>query len=154
KRGSEPATRENILKALTWASKAAARDNLVVFAFFGEGAPVGERSCYFAVDSTFKNRAKDAVASGDIEHILDKLQSNRFVAFIDVNFLGLDAGKEPTPDPNLQNFYREYLGNEEVKGSSTSRAVFLANSGLKPSLDLDKHGVFAQVLLDGLSGKA
>ena len=156
KRPSEEATRANILKALHWLEKSANKDSLVVFAFFGQGAPIGERSGYFAVDSTFKNRAKDAVASGDIEQVVDKLTSQRFVAFVDVNFLGFDAGKETPPDPNLQNFYKEFLGKDDdnPKITAPSRAVFLANAGLKPSLDLDKHGVFARVLLDGLKGKA
>lgn len=154
-RPSELATRANILKALTWAEKKARRDDLVVFAFFGNGAPLGERSCYFATDSTFKNRAKDAVASGDIENILDPLQSQRFVAFVDCNFLGFDSGKDPKPDPNLANFYREFQGNDDVKVSNIpSRVVFLANNGLKPSQNLGEHGIFAQAVIEGLKGKA
>ena len=157
KRPSEPATRANILKALTWIEKTARRDDLVVFAFFGNGAPLGERAVYFAKDSTFKNRAKDAVASGDIENILDNLQSQRFIAFVDCDFLGFEAGKEPQPDPNLANFYREFLGNEDAKdpkASDPSRAVFLANSGLKPSLNLGTHGIFATAVTEGLKGRA
>jgi len=153
KRSSEPATKLNILKAINWLATTANKDDLVIFAFFGQGAPLGERSCYFATDSTFKERAKNAIASGEIEHILDKLKSLKFCAFLDVNFLGFDSGKEAAPDPNLTNFYREFLGNEDAK-SEPSRVVFLANSGLKPSVVLKKHGAFAQVLIDGLSGKA
>ncbi len=155
KRGGEVASRANILDSLTWIEKNAHRDDLVVFAFFGNGAPLGEKACYFATDSTFANRAKDAVASGDMETILDKLQSQRFVAFLDCNFLGFDAGKEPTPDPKLENFYREFKGSEEVKATNLpSRVVFLANNGLKPSLNLGDHGIFAQAIIDGLKGKA
>lgn len=153
-RPSEPATRANILKALKWLEKTTVRDDLVIFGFLGNGAPIGERSCYFAVDSTFKDRAKDAIASGDIEHAVDKLKSHRFVALVDVNFLGFDSGKEKAPDPNLQNFYKEFLNLEETKADAPSRVVFLPNSGLKPSLDLEKHGIFAQTLLNGLGGKA
>ena len=100
----------------------AKRDDLVIFAFFGNGAPLGERACYFAIDSTFKDRAKDAVASGDIEHLLDPVKSQRFVAFLDCNFLGFDAGKETAPDPNLDKFYREFLGNEDDKASNSPAA--------------------------------
>jgi C-terminal peptidase prc len=153
-RHSEPATRANILSALTWLEKTAHRDDLVVFAFFGNGAPQGDRACYFATDSTFVNRAKDAVASGDIENILDHLQSQRFVAFLDCNFLGFNAGKDSAPDPKLENFYREFLGNEDAKVNLPSRIVFLANSGLKPSLNLGEHGIFAQAVIEGLKGKA
>lgn len=153
KRGSEPATRANILKALSWVGKTARRDDLVIFAFFGNGAPLGERACYFASDSTFKGRAKDAVASGDIEHILDSLQSQRFIALLDCHFLGFDAGADAPPDPNLANFYREFLGNDDGK-TAPSRAVFLANNGLKPSLNLGEHGIFAQALIAGLTKDA
>src|SRR6266404_6063517 len=45
KRNSEAASKENILKALTWIDKSAGRDDLVLFAFFGNGAPLGERAC-------------------------------------------------------------------------------------------------------------
>jgi len=153
KRNSQSATRANILAAFDWLEKNAAKEDLVIVGIFGEGAPVGERSAYFAVDSTFKNRDKDAVASGDIETHLNKLKTQRFVAFIDVNFLGFNLPKDKSPDPNLQNFYREFLGSEEAK-EPPSRTVFLANNGLKPSVDLDKHGIFTKVLLDGLRGKA
>jgi len=151
---AEKATRENILKALTWLEKSAKKDDLVLFAFLGEGAPVGERTCYFAVDSTFKDRAKDAVNSGDIENHVEKIASQKFVALIDVNFLGFDTGKD-APEPNLQNFYREFLGSDETKDTSPSRVIFLPNSGVKPSLDLEQHAIFTQPLLDGLDkGKA
>ena len=152
---SEKATKENIVKALHWLEKSAKKEDLVIFAIFGNGAPIGERSCYFAVDSTFKNRAKDAVASGDIESIIDKLQSQRFVALVDVNYLGFDLGKEKAPDLNPQNLYREFLSQgDEIKEPAPSRVLFLAGAATKPSLDLEKHGVFAQTLLDGLNGKA
>ena len=152
---AEFATKANIEKALHWLEKSSKKDDLVIFAFFGEGAPLGERSCYFAVDSTFKNRAKDAIASSDIEHIIDKLESQRFVAMIDVNYLGFDIGKEKAPEPNQAKFYREFLSQgDEDKDTVPSRVLLMANPGLKPSLDLDKHGIFAQVLLDGLGGKA
>jgi len=153
-RRSEPATRENIIKALEWLGKTPGKDDLVIFAILGEGAPLGERSVYFASDSTFKDRAKNAVAGGDIEQHLDKLRSQRFVAFVDVNFMGFDLGKEKAPDPVLGNFYREFLGNEETKGGAPSRAVFLPNNGLKPSLETEDHGLFTAVLLEGLKGKA
>src|SRR5205085_1827542 len=147
-RHSEPATRENIIKALEWLGKTPGKDDLVIFAILGEGAPLGERSVYFASDSTFKDRAKNAVAGGDIEQHLDKLRSQRFVAFVDVDFMGFDLGKEKAPDPVLSNFYREFLGNDETKGGAPSRAVFLPNNGLKPSLETENHGLFTAVLLD------
>jgi len=152
---TEKATKDNILKALQWIEKSAKKDDLVIFAIFGQGAPLGERSCYFGVDSTFKNRAKDAVSSSDIDHIMEKLPSQRFVAMVDVHFLGFDPGKEKMPEANSQKYFREFLGlGDESKDETPSRVIFMAGAASKPSLDLEKHGVFAQALLDGLNGKA
>ena len=81
-RKSEPATRENILKALEWLEKTTTKDDLVIFAILTQGSPLGERTVYFASDSTFKERAKDAVAGGDIENYLNKLKSERFVTLV------------------------------------------------------------------------
>jgi C-terminal peptidase prc len=156
-RHSQPATRANILKALHWAAAKARRDDPVLFVFLGEGAPLGERSCYFASDSTFKGRAKNAVAAAEIEHELEGLKSQRFVAFLDVNFKGFDSGKEPAPDLNLTNFYKEFLGKDEKDHEDAltlGRVLFLANRGLSPAIELEQHGLFAQVLLDALKGKA
>jgi carboxyl-terminal processing protease len=152
---TEKATKVNILKALQWMEKSAKKDDLVILAIFGEGAPVGERTCYFAVDSTFKDRAKDAIASGDIEHAIDNLKSERFVAMVDVNFYGFDIGKEKLPDLNTSAIFRVFLSaGDETKETRASRVLFFAGAPSKPSLDLEKHGIFAQALLDGLRGKA
>jgi C-terminal peptidase prc len=154
KRKGEVASRRKILEALSWAADKARADDLFLFVFIGEGAPLGERTCYFATDSTFKKRAKNAVSASEIEAALSKLKSQRFCAFLDVNFKGFDSGKLAAPDLNLTKLYRELLGKEDETGALASRVLFLANSGLKPSLDLKNHGIFAQVLLDGLKGKA
>jgi C-terminal peptidase prc len=149
------ATRKNILDALHWLEKSAKKDDLVLFAYFGEGAPLGERSCYFAVDSTYVNRAKDAVASSEIQPIVANIHTERFVALIDVGFMGFDPGKEKAPEPSASNFYREYVDtSDDAKDHTASRVVFMAGAATKPSLDLAKHGVFAQALLNGLDGKA
>ena len=77
------------------------------------------------------------------------------MVFLDCNFLGFDAGKEASPDPNLDKFYREFLGNEDAKSTYVpSRVLFLANDGLKPSMNLGNHGIFAQTVIEGLKGKA
>ncbi len=154
KRDSQEATRANVLDALNWLAEKARRDDLVLFAFVGQGAPLGDRTCFFAKDSTFKGRAKTAVASGDVQHAIDKIKSQRFVAFLDVNFLGFDAGKESVADPDISKLYRDLIGKEDDKGPATSRVFFLANTGLKPSLEQKGHGIFTKALLEGLKGKA
>jgi C-terminal peptidase prc len=132
----------------------------VIFAFLGEGAPLsdqGDRLCYFASDSTVKDRARNAVSTSDIAQGLDKLKSQRFCALIDVNFRGFTAGRDNLAGLNLENTpYKEFLGSEgkEEHTPAPGRVVFLATSGGVPSIDLERHGLFTQLLLDGLSGKA
>lgn len=115
-RGSQPATRENILKSLHWLATEAKPDDLVIFAYIGEGAPLtdkGDRLCYFAADSTVKERDKNAIATADIAQELDKLKSNRFCAMIDVDFRGYKGGKEAFPELQLEESpYKEFLGSE------------------------------------------
>jgi C-terminal peptidase prc len=152
-RRSEPATHANILQALRWAVTKAGRDDLVLFAFIGQGAPLGDRTCYFGSDATFKDRAKNAVAAAEIAHELDKLQSQKFCALLDVNFKAFDSGSEPAPDPHVANFYKEFLGKDE-EGGTVGRILFLANRSLAPSLTQGEHGLFTKVVVDGLKGAA
>jgi C-terminal peptidase prc len=160
KRGSQPATRDNILKALQWLAASAGPKDLAIFAYFGEGAPLagnGERRCYFASDSTFKDRGKDAVAAADIEETLKALKSQRFCAFLDVDFKGFTDAPKGTPEPTLGSVpYKEFLGDDGTEDHLPvpGHVIFLATNGLKPSLDLEKHGIFTEVILAGLKGAA
>src|SRR5207244_815049 len=64
------ATRANCLQALQWLAREARPDDLVLFAFIGQGGPLGrwgERRCYLLADSTVKGRDTDAVAAEEIE---------------------------------------------------------------------------------------
>jgi C-terminal peptidase prc len=159
-RKAEKATRENVLHALQWAATNARTNDPVIFAFFGEGGPLGEsgdRRCYFAVDSTFKGRDKDAVAAAEVTDALKNLKSQRFCAFVDVDFKGFDVPGQSIAEPNLgTNPYKEFLGDDgtEDHAPQTGRVVFLATNGLSRSLDLKDHGLFAEALLEGLKGAA
>jgi C-terminal peptidase prc len=159
-RKSEPATRENIIQALRWIGTKPKRDDLVLFAFIGQGAPMGgsgSRLSYLAVDSTLKDRPKTSVAAGDIEQQLDKLKSEHFCAFIDVNFRGFKRGPESVPEPTLETSpFKEFRGvaPKEDDSSAPGRVVFLATNGLSQSLDAEDHGVFTKTLVEGLKGAA
>jgi C-terminal peptidase prc len=156
KRPSEPATRDNILKAVQWAVSSAGKNDLVFFAFVGQGAPLGDRVCFFGSDSTFKDRAKNAVNAGDLEKEFEGLKTERFCAVIDVNFKGFDPGKESVPEPNPSDLFKIFFGSDEKEDHQlpTGRVIFLATNGLKPSLDLEKHGLFSEAILSGLKGAA
>lgn len=153
KRKSQPATRENIIDALKWAATNAKRDDLVIFSFIGQGGPLGDRCCYFATDTKFKDRTKTSVAAGDVEHALENLKSERFCGLLDVNFKGFEAVKEEALDPNRANMYREFFGTDEDH-VPVGRVLLLANDGISQSLDLKDSGIFAKVVIDALKGAA
>src|SRR5262245_31535824 len=157
KRQSKLATRQNILDALEWLAKEAKPEDLTLFVFIGEGGslgPKGDRRCYFATDSTVKDRATTAVAAADIGTRLGKLTSRKFCAFIDITFKGVNAPS--VPDPTLGHApYSEFLGDDsEEHNFLPGRVAFLATNGLSVSLDLKEHGLFTYALLDGLKGAA
>jgi C-terminal peptidase prc len=159
--GSQAATHENILKALRWITENAGPNDLVVFGFFGEGGPLGDSGahrCYFASDSTFEGRNKNAVAASEVGEALKKLKSQRFCVLLDVDFKGFTTNDKKIAEPTLgSNPYKEFLGEDESAEEDTAktgRAVFLASNGLVRSLDLKNHGIFADAVLKGLEGAA
>jgi carboxyl-terminal processing protease len=161
KRDGAQATRKNILDAVKWLATDAKRDDLVIFAFFGQGGSLGERggdrTCYFASDSTLDGRDKDAVASADIAQEFDKLKSQQVCVVLDVNFKGFDPGKKSIPEPSLgENPYKEFLGDDEGEDHMPlpGRVILLATNGLIPSIELEDHGLFTTALLGGLKGEA
>lgn len=154
------ATRQNILDALKWAATKAETNDLVVYGFFGQGGPIGDsgdRTGYFASDSTFKNRGKDMVAAAEIGDALKTLKSTRFCVFMDVNFKGFVSGEKGVVDASLgQTPYKEFLGDDgtEDHASLPGRVLFLATNGLSQSIDGTKNGIFTEVVLNALKGAA
>ncbi len=162
-KGSQAATRQNILDALKWLAKEAGPNDPVVFAYFGDGGPLGDlgdRHCYFAADSTFKGREKDAVAAAEIAEALKGLKSQAFAVYLDVNFKGYNVpGDKPVAEPSFTDKpFAEFRGDlgsdDEGENRTPGRVVFLANRPNSPSLDGPEHGVFATALLEGLKGAA
>ncbi len=158
KRDSQPATRANVLKALEWLAAESKPGDLAVFVFLGEGGPLGaksDRRCYFASDSTFKDRNKTAVAAAEVEERLRKLKG-RLCAFVDVDFRGFTDDAK-VPETTLSGRpYPELLGDDgtEEHNFLPGRVAYLATNGLSTSVDLKDHGLFTTVLLDALKGSA
>src|SRR6266536_1115119 len=161
KRNSKPATRANILDAVKWLATDAKRDDLVLFAFIGQGCSLGERgerTCYFASDSTLKGREKNAVAAADLAPEFDKLKTRHLAVFLDLNFKGFDAGKDTSiPEASLGEVpYKEFLGDDKTEDHNPlpGRVIFMATNGLNTSPDLKEHGLFTTAVLAGLQGEA
>ncbi len=158
--GAERATRENILKSLHWLANVAKPNDTVLFAFIGDGGPVGtsgDRHCYFAADSTFKDRDKNAVTGEEVGEALKGLKSARFCTFLDVDFKGFTSNAPGIPDVSLgKNPFSEFLGDDGTEEHEYvhGRVLFLANDGRSASLDLASNGLFTTALIEGLKGGA
>jgi C-terminal peptidase prc len=156
KRNSEPATKAHILKVLGDVAAKARRDDLVIIGLIGQGAPLGDRTCFLSSDATFQDRAKNAVASADVEAALKALKSQKVCAIIDVNYKGYDPGKQVIPDPNLIDMVRVFVGNEDKEEHTLppGRVVMLSNNSVSQPLELESQGLFTKLLIDGLKGAA
>ncbi len=158
-RGSELATHENVLKAINWVAQTAEPQDLVIYGFFGQGGPLGDsgdRTAYFVANTTFKDRGKTAVSAAEIQDALKPLKANKLAVLMDVNFKGFNAPKGVAEVSLGQSPYKEFLGDDgsEDHTSLPGRVLFLATNGLSQSLDLEKHGLFADKVLTALKGAA
>jgi carboxyl-terminal processing protease len=156
KRHAKPATKDNILAAVKDVVAKAAKDDLVIVAIFGRGAILADRTCFFTADATVKDRAKSALATADLEQELQAFKGDKLVAFIDVNYKGIDPGEEKLLEPSPLDLLRVFIGAEDKEEHTVppGRVVFLGNANITPAIDLEEHGLFAQVILDGLKGAA
>ena len=161
KRPHELATKENILKAVKWAFSAATLDDTVILCWVGQGAPLDKATCYFATDSTLTGREKNAVTSVEIEHEFAKSKSHRVVVLLDVNFRGYALDPLKVPELSLKRRYAEFATQpqdneerDEEKELGRSLMFLAANNGLSESAKTDNHGLFMEVVLEALNGKA
>lgn len=158
KRPYQQATKENIISALKWAFGTAKEDDTVILAWLGQGAPAGKATCYFAADSTLKNREKDAVTSADVEEIFKSRKSNSVLLLLDVNFRGY-AQDANIPAFSLKDAFKEFSGVSEDAEEDTQTENFILLSASRghsghSSPETDRGGLFMNLILDALGGKA
>jgi C-terminal peptidase prc len=151
-----PATRTNILAAFDDVVAKAGVNDLVLFAFFGQGCPLGEHVGFFGTDGTAADRAKTALDGADIAKKLESLKSQRFCAFIDVNLNDFENAKDAVRELDLRGLAAIVMGDQDVPAYKRprGRAMFIASNGLTATVQLEKNSLFAQTLIDGLKGKA
>ncbi|GIW80354.1 MAG: hypothetical protein KatS3mg105_2161 [Gemmatales bacterium] len=149
---AEEATHDRILDAVNWLVTSAGEEDVAVFGFFGAGEAIGQRACYLAVDSKYKDRERTAIAASDFESAFKKLKARRLCVLLDVNFKAYQ-GPDRSGDLDIGKLYQEFLEKRSYD-DYTARVVFLANKGVSAARDLNGHGLFARVLIDALSGKA
>jgi carboxyl-terminal processing protease len=156
KRKSLKSTRENILKAVHDAFAKTGKDDTVILAMFGRGAAAGERTVFFAADSSFKEREKDAVLGTDLETELKTAKQQRIALLLDIHFKGYDAGKEAVVEPNLRDITGGLFGGEE-KGEQPippNRLLMLGTIPTADPFDVGKNSLFTATLLNALQGTA
>ncbi len=156
RRPSETATRENILSALDQLIGRAGPDDLVIFAFFGQGCPLGEEAGFFATDSTVKERLQTAVARTAVGERLRQLKSPRLFAVIDAHltdFAGADRVGDGVGPAALARVFSP-AHKDASENPLNARVVFLASRGQGATVELDEHSLFAHTLLKGMKGEA
>jgi C-terminal peptidase prc len=158
KRHAEPAAKVNIINAVREVTSKAGKDDLVLIAFIGDGAELGEKTCFLAEDSTYKDRAQNAVTSSDLENAIKSLKSQRLCAIMDIDYKNIDHGKTVVAEPqiNFLDLLRVFVGNEDKEEHTLppGRVVILSNNSVTHPLDLPSQGMFTKALIDGLKGAA
>ena len=137
--------------------KETGKDDLLILAFFGRGSSVAEKPCFFTKESTFKDRAKNALTSTDLEPIFKKhLKGHKLLWLMDVSYKGIDAGKEKALEPSLSDYLKMVFDEADRDDNSlpTNRVFVLGNLPFREALTKGDHSLFYSVLADGLSGKA
>jgi C-terminal peptidase prc len=154
---SKVASKANILAALKDLAAKAGKDDKVIIFMVGQGAPTGDRTCFFAVDSTVKDRAKDAITPAEIRPEMKALKAQKVCVLLDFNLKSFDPGKEPLPQPHITDLVYSFLGmeeNDEAK-MAAGREVILAGNGTSPTVVTDKNqDIFATAVIAGLRGAA
>ena len=156
KRKGQKATRENILKAVHAAVTGTGRGDTVLIAYFGRGASAGDRTCFFAADTTFKERDKTGVLGTDLEADFKTAKVQNIALWMDINFKGFDAGKETIVEPTLKEIISSIFGGED-KGEQPiprDRILMLSSFPANEPLLKGENSLFASVMMDGLKGAA
>jgi len=156
-RGGATANKESILKAISDVTAKAKKDDLVIIAFLGQGAPIGDKTAVLTADSVFKDRTKTALNTGEIETAIGKLKSQKLCVMIDLNFKNVRAGEgETLADPPLRDLIKVFVGPEDKEEHvlPPGRVIMLSNNSISQPLETDGHSVFMKVVLDGLKGAA
>ena len=133
-KSGEGASRQNILDSLKWLAEKAGPNDPVFFAFFGEGAPLGDqgdRHCYLAGGLDVPGRDNNAVSAAEIGDALKGLKSQQFAVFLDVNFKGFTppADGKPIPEPTFTDRpFAEFAGEAgfgDFQERTPGRVLFL-----------------------------
>jgi C-terminal peptidase prc len=154
---SADASRDAIVKAIETAVDSTTKDDLIILAFFGRGGAVAENPAFFTPDVVFKDRAKTALATTELEPIFKKIKGQKVLMLMDVAWRGgVDAGTEKVIEPNIGEMIKVVFGDADREDNALppGRVLVLGNLTFRDPLTKGDHGLFYSVLADGLAGKA
>lgn len=154
---SADATREAIVKAIETAIESTTKDDLIVLAFFGRGSSVADKPAFFGSDVVFKDRAKTALTTTELEPIFKKIKGQKVLVLMDVAWRGgVDVGTEKVTEPNIGEMLKVVFEDADREDNSLppNRVLVLGNLPTRDPLVKGEHGLFYSVLAEGLAGKA
>ena len=153
---SADATKESVVKAIESAITETGKDDLIILAFFGRGSAVAEKPCFFTPESTFKDRAKTALTTTDLEPAFKKLKGQKLLWLMDVSYKGVDAGKEKVLEPTIAEYLKLAFDDADRDDNAlpVNRVLVFGNLPFREALTKGEHGLFYSVLADALAGKA
>jgi C-terminal peptidase prc len=156
-RNGQVATREAIMAAVKKAIAETGKDDPIYLFLHGRGASSGDATCFFAADTTFKDRGKTGLLGTDLAVELKKAKEQQLCIVLDVHFKGFDAGKEAIVEPNLSDILKAVYGTDEAGEDSPLPHDRLLMMSAIPGYDPVMKGsnsAFMSVMLDALKGKA
>src|SRR5262245_1299935 len=155
-RPGELATRENILAAIDTVAKQTTQGDLVIFAFFGQGCPVGKEVGVLGENAKIANRVESAISVLELGEKFQHMKPHKFLGLIDVHLTDFENAKEAARDVMVGTFVSILLPKKDAEDAEIpgGHVLCLASNGLKAAVELDRHSLFAQTVLEGLQGKA
>ena len=149
-------SKESIVKAVESAITETGKDDLIILALFGRGSAVAEKPCFFTPESVFKDRAKTALTTTDLEPAFKKLKGQKLLWLMDVSYKGFDAGKEKVLEPTIAEFLKLAFDDADRDDNAlpVNRVLVFGNLPFREALTKGGHSLFYSVLADALAGKA
>jgi len=157
KRHGGVANHADIAKAVEAAAAATGKDDLIILAFFGRGATVGDKTVFLTPDTVFKDRGKTGLVYGtDLDAAFKKSRSQKVLLLMDISYKGFDPGMEKVAEPTLTDIDALLFGSEEKEETVRPQDRLMILSGFIGVDPLAKgdRGLFATVLVDALKGAA
>jgi C-terminal peptidase prc len=153
---SADATREAVTRAIDKGIEATGKGDLLIIALFGRGTAVADKPCFLTGESVFKDRAKTALVTTELEPVFKKLKGQKVLFLMDVAYKGFDAGTEKVIEPSVGAYLKLLYGDDDGEDNALyrDRVIIFGNLPFRDPLTRGDHGLFYSVLADGLSGKA